>query len=122
MARPSKHDGVIYRRNDSNIWWMRYRDKAGRRRLESTQTDDWQEAQRFLRERLQGRDDKTRQGEQQGNQVSTMFNEKMRKVRPCAVQCFMEDGWGSTAPLLPLMAWQHNRHHSRRRGKLSGWG
>ena len=56
MARPSKHDGVIYRRNDSNIWWMRYRDKAGRRRLESTQTEDWQEAQRCLRERLQARD------------------------------------------------------------------
>jgi len=57
MARPSKHDGVVYRRRDSNIWWMRYRDKAGRRRLESTQTEDWQEAQRCLRERLQARDD-----------------------------------------------------------------
>ena len=46
MARPRKHDGVVYRRNDSNVWWMRYRDKAGRRRLESTNTADWDEAQR----------------------------------------------------------------------------
>ena len=68
MARPSKHDGVVYRRNDSSIWWMRYRDKSGRRRLESTHTEDWQEAQRQLRERLQARDNNTlhivRKGEQ----------------------------------------------------------
>jgi len=59
MARPSKHDGVVYRRNDSNIWWMRYRDRSGSRHLESTHTEDWQEAQRQLRERLQARDDGT---------------------------------------------------------------
>ena len=68
MARPSKHDGVVYRRNDSNIWWMRYRDRSGCRRLESTHTEDWQEAQRQLRERLQARDNNTlhivRKGEQ----------------------------------------------------------
>jgi integrase len=68
MARPSKHDGVVYRRNDSNIWWMRYRDRSGCRRLESTHTEDWQEAHRQLRERLQARDNNTlhivRKGEQ----------------------------------------------------------
>jgi integrase len=68
MARPSRHDGVVYQRNDSKIWWMRYREKSGRRRLESTQTEDWQEAQRQLRERLQARDNNTldivRKGEQ----------------------------------------------------------
>ena len=68
MARPSKHDGVVYRRNDSSIWWMRYRDRTGCRRLESTHTEDWQEAQRQLRERLQARDNNTlhivRKGEQ----------------------------------------------------------
>ena len=68
MARPSKHDGVVYRRNDSNVWWMRYRDRTGCRRLESTHTEDWQEAQRQLRERLQARDNNTlhivRKGEQ----------------------------------------------------------
>src|ERR1700693_1805051 len=68
MARPSKHDGVVYRRNDSNIWWMRYRDRSGCGRLESTHTENWQEAQRQLRERLQARDNNTlhivRKGEQ----------------------------------------------------------
>ena len=34
---------------------MRYRDRAGERRLESTNTEDRQEAQQRLRERLQAR-------------------------------------------------------------------
>ena len=55
MARPKKHDGVLYRRG--RFWWMRYRDRDGTRRLESTGTIDWQEAQRRLRERLQARDE-----------------------------------------------------------------
>jgi integrase len=38
---------------------MRYRDKTGCRRLESTNTTDWDEAQRQLRERLQARDNNT---------------------------------------------------------------
>ena len=59
MARPSKHDGVVYRRNDSKVWWMRYRDRSGGRRLESTHTEDWQDAQRQLRERLHARDNNT---------------------------------------------------------------
>jgi integrase len=56
MARPRKHDGVVYKRPDSNVWWMRYRDRDGSRRLESTTTTDWDEAQRQLRERLTARD------------------------------------------------------------------
>ena len=40
MARPRKHDGVVYRRKDSNVWWMRYRDRTGGRRLESIHTED----------------------------------------------------------------------------------
>jgi integrase len=55
MARPKKHDGVLYRRG--RFWWMRYRDRDGTRRLESTETSDWQEAQTRLRERLQARDE-----------------------------------------------------------------
>jgi len=47
---------------------MVYRDRSGKRIRESTNTDDWQEAQRKLRERLQARDDKVldvvRKGEQ----------------------------------------------------------
>jgi len=47
---------------------MVYRDRNGKRIRESTFTDDWPEAQRKLRERLQARDDRTldivRKGEQ----------------------------------------------------------
>ena len=68
MARPSKHDGSIYRRKDGKALWMVYRDRNGRRIRESTNTEDWQEAQRKLRDRLQARDDKildiVRKGEQ----------------------------------------------------------
>ena len=37
---------------------MVYRDRSGKRIRESTNTEDWQEAQRKLRDRLQARDDK----------------------------------------------------------------
>ena len=70
MARPSKHDGVVYRRKDSNVWWMRYRDKAGRRRLESTNTTDWDEAQRQMRERLAARDNNTLDAVRKGKQTT----------------------------------------------------
>jgi integrase len=70
MARPSKHDGVVYRRKDSNVWWMRYRDKTGCRRLESTNTTDWDEAQKQLRERLQARDNNTLSALRKGQQLT----------------------------------------------------
>jgi integrase len=59
MARPVKHDGNLYKREGSTIWWMRYRDKDGVRQRESTLTDKWEEAQKVLRERLQARDNNT---------------------------------------------------------------
>jgi integrase len=58
LARPSKHDGSIYPRNDGKVLWMVYRDRNGKRIRESTFTENWEEAQRKLRERLQARDDK----------------------------------------------------------------
>ena len=68
MARKRKHDGGIYRRPDSAVWWMWYRDRDGRRQLESTGTEDWDGAQQRLRERLQARDENVlsivRKGEQ----------------------------------------------------------
>ena len=70
MARPSKHDGVVYRRDDSKIWWMRYRDKSCGRHLESTGTEDWDEAQRRLRERLQARDNRTLEVVRRGEQLT----------------------------------------------------
>ena len=59
MARPVKHDGGLYKREGSKVWWMRYRDKDGVRQRESTLTEDWDEAQKRLRERLQARDNNT---------------------------------------------------------------
>jgi len=49
----------LYKREGSKIWWMRYRDTDGIRRRESTLTEDWDDAQRCLRERLQARDNNT---------------------------------------------------------------
>src|ERR1017187_3777293 len=70
MARPSKHDGVVYKRNDSYFWCMRYRDKTGRLRLESTNTTDWGEAQKQMRERLAARDNNTLDAVRKGKQLT----------------------------------------------------
>jgi integrase len=68
MARPRKHDGSLFRKEESKFWWMDYRDRDGKRQRESTNTEDWEEAQKKLRERLQARDSNTlpllRKGEQ----------------------------------------------------------
>ena len=70
MARPRKHDGSLYRRGESKVWWMVYRDRDGKRQRESTTTDDWDEAQRRLRERLQARDSNTLQLLRKGAQIT----------------------------------------------------
>lgn len=59
MARPVKHDGGLFKREGSKVWWMQYRDRDGKRRRESTLSEDWHEAQKHLRERLQARDNNT---------------------------------------------------------------
>jgi integrase len=56
MPRTRKYDGVVYRRKETPFWWIRYRDRNGSRRRESTFTKDWHQAQRMLRERLDARD------------------------------------------------------------------
>ncbi len=55
MARPSKHDGVVYRRTGSQVLVDALPRRRGQRREESTGTADWKEAQQKLRERLQAR-------------------------------------------------------------------
>jgi len=70
MARPRKHDGSLFRREESRIWWMQYRDREGKRQRESTNTDDWDEAQRRLRERLQARDSNTLQLLRKAEQIN----------------------------------------------------
>jgi integrase len=57
MPRARKYEGVVYRRAGTEIWWIRYRDRGGIARRESSLTADWQEASKKLRERLQARDD-----------------------------------------------------------------
>jgi integrase len=57
MPRARKYDGIVYRRTGTSIWWIRYRDRNGVPRRESSLTADWQEANKRLRERLQSRDD-----------------------------------------------------------------
>jgi len=57
MPRARKYDGAVYRRTGTAIWWIRYRDRKGIARRESSQTADWQEANKKLRERLQARDE-----------------------------------------------------------------
>ena len=56
MSRPIEHDGVVFRRKGTKFWWMCYREQDGTRRRESTFTEDWNEANKRLRERLQARD------------------------------------------------------------------
>ena len=56
MPRARKYDGVVYRRAGTQIWWMRYRDRKGTARRESSQTANWEEANKKLRERLLARD------------------------------------------------------------------
>ena len=73
MSRPRKHDGVVYRRKDSKVWWLRYRDKDSTRILESTNTTDWEEAQRILRERLSARNSNHGQVLRRGKELA--FNE-----------------------------------------------
>ena len=46
--------GVFLRKEESKVWWMDYRDRDGNRQRESTNTDDWEEAQRSLRETVAG--------------------------------------------------------------------
>jgi len=70
MARPRKHDGVVYRRTGSQFWWMRYRDGEGTRREEPTGTTDWKEAQKKLRERLQARENNVLEIVRKGEHLS----------------------------------------------------
>jgi integrase len=57
MPRARKYDGVVYGRAGTEFWWIRYRDSKGVVRRESSQTVDWQEANKRLRDRLRARDE-----------------------------------------------------------------
>src|SRR5262249_51227676 len=58
------------KRDGTQFWWMRYRDRSGVRRQEPTGTSDWHEAQRKLRARLDARDNNTLEIVRKGEQLS----------------------------------------------------
>jgi integrase len=70
MSRPAKHDGVVYRREGSKFWCICYRDRAGTRQRESTSTEDWQQAHKMLRTRLEARDGNVLQVVRRGESLS----------------------------------------------------
>ncbi|HEX4166747.1 MAG TPA: tyrosine-type recombinase/integrase [Bryobacteraceae bacterium] len=56
-GRPRKGEGAVYQRDDSQFWQVWYRDRKGEIQRESTGTTDREEAERFLRDRLDARDE-----------------------------------------------------------------
>ena len=70
MRRSRNHDGCLYRRKETKIWWMHYRDRDGIRQSESTGTEDWHQAQRRLRERLDARDNNVLEVVRKGESLS----------------------------------------------------
>ena len=56
-GRPRKGQGAVYERANSTILQVWYRDQKGDIQRESTGTSDRQEAERFLRDRLDARDE-----------------------------------------------------------------
>lgn len=56
-GRPRKTEGAVYRRSNSECWQVRYRDQKGEMIRESAGTSDRQDAERFLRDRLDARDE-----------------------------------------------------------------
>lgn len=56
-GRPPKLAGTVFARKESTFWWVRYPNRDGEIVRESTGTTDRQEAERFLRARLDARDE-----------------------------------------------------------------
>ena len=49
IGRPRNTSGSLYRRRDSRLWWMSYRDHNGKFRQESTGERERGEAEKVLR-------------------------------------------------------------------------
>src|SRR6266704_2305730 len=56
-GRPRRSGGSIYARCDSQFLWVHYRNREGEIVTESTGTADREDAERFLRKRLDARDE-----------------------------------------------------------------
>ena len=57
IGRPRNTSGSLYRRRDSRLWWMSYRDHNGKFRQESTGQREKGEAEKVLRKLLVARDE-----------------------------------------------------------------
>ena len=57
IGRPRNTSGSLYRRRDSRLWWMSYRDHNGKFRQESTGRKEKGEAEKVMRKRLVARDE-----------------------------------------------------------------
>jgi hypothetical protein len=56
QGRPRKTNGSLYRRGDSTIWWMHFRDQDGRIKQLSTGVRNEAEAEKILRKAVYERD------------------------------------------------------------------
>lgn len=56
-GRPRKNEGKVFPRKKSVFWWIRYPNREGKIVRESAETTDRDEAERFLRARLDARDE-----------------------------------------------------------------
>ncbi len=56
-GRPRKNEGTVFPREGSTFWWIRYPNREGEIMRESAETTDREEAERFLRARLDARDE-----------------------------------------------------------------
>src|SRR3984957_17493788 len=56
-GRPPKRGGTVYKRRESDVWQVRYKDRKGEMIRESSETTDREQAERFLRDRLDARDE-----------------------------------------------------------------
>ena len=70
MSIPIVRDGVVYRREGSKFWWICYRDRTEKRQRESSFTENWQEAHKILRARLEARDGNVLQVVRKGESLS----------------------------------------------------
>ena len=70
MSRPRKHDGAVFGKKGTRFLQMSYRDRDGVRRRESTFTEDWNEANKKLRERLHARDGNILQSVRKGESLT----------------------------------------------------
>jgi len=78
--RPRKCEGAVYQREDANFLRAWYRDQKGEIQRASTGTTDRQKAERFLRDRMDARDD---------GRPSTVLDSKHLTFNQWA-DCFLE--------------------------------